>query len=417
MNKTIAATLLAASIASGATGAQASSGNICFYNDKKDDHTDDGKDFTGVYSCKDMETGKPTLSEHRVRGLRDGAFTKYDPRTGAVEESGTYRADKMDGLFRRYRDGVLQQEWIYAAGKREGVQKEFKNGVLSRMYLMDDQGHVDTSVHLNKTGQPTSIECKTRPIGKQDAVWCGFDGHQSSVTLFDEQGRKRAEEQYLAGKRHGLFRRYNVATGAMIEEKSYESGKSVQNGERHFDKSGTLLVKTECDPKQPTLCTDTELFDIGQKPHVVTTRLGRKVVKRLEYYQNGKMAQELVADGNRTRITDYYDSGQVRTKGTYVDAMSEWIPYLEDGTVEEYAPDGTLSSREIYVKGQLHGRAERWVKDQGVRLKEESEFDHDKLTRQKHFRNDALTDESEYFPDGSIRSHKEYPFKPAASHI
>jgi len=92
--------------------------------------------------------------------------------------------------------------------------------------------------------------------------------------------------------------------------------------------------------------------------------------------------------------------------------MSEWIPYLEDGTVEEYAPNGTLMSRETYTKGQLHGRAERCV-----RLKEESEFDHDKLTHQKHFRNDGLTDESEYFPDGSIKSHKEYPVKAAASHI
>jgi antitoxin component YwqK of YwqJK toxin-antitoxin module len=398
-----------------ASGAAQAGGNICLYNGAKlDDRYPAPKDFTGDYSCKDMDSGKVTLREHHVRGLRDGAFSKYESRSGVLEESGTYRADKLEGVFRRYHEGVLQQEWLYVAGKRKGVQKELKDGAVSRIYLIGDDGGVDTSIHLNKSGQLTSLECKTHPIGRQDAVWCGFEGHQSSVTLYDDQGHKRAEEQYLAGKRHGLFRRYNVATGAVIDERSYESGKALKDDERHFDKAGTLLVKTECDPKQPTVCTETALFEEGQKTQLVTKRIGTRVIKRQEYYQNGKLKQELVADGDRIRMSDYYDNGQVATKGTYLESPSEWNPYLADGVIEDYDRDGTLESRETYARGQLHGHAERWTRDEGAKLKEESEFERDKLMHQKHFRNDVLTDESEFFPDGSIKSHKDYPAKPAA---
>jgi antitoxin component YwqK of YwqJK toxin-antitoxin module len=398
-----------------ASSAAHAAGNICFYNGEKlDGRYPAPKDFTGEYSCKDMDSGKVTLREHHVRGLRDGAFSKYESRSGVLEESGSYRADKLEGVFRRYHDGALQDEWIYAAGKRKGVQKEFTGGAVARIYLIGDDGRVDTSIHLNKSGQPTSIECKTRPIGKQDAVWCGFEGHQSSVTLYDDQGHKRAEEQYLAGKRHGLFRRYNVATGAVMEERSYENGKALKDGERVFDRAGALLVKTECDPKQPTVCTETTLFEEGKRPQLVTKRIGTRMIKRQEYYQNGKLKQELVADGDRIRRSDYYDNGQLATKGTYIESPSEWTPYLADGVVEDYDRDGTMASRETYARGQRHGHAERWAKDEGTKLKEESEFDHDKLMHQKHFRNDVLTDESEFFPDGSIKAHHEYPAKPAA---
>jgi antitoxin component YwqK of YwqJK toxin-antitoxin module len=409
--------LASGAVALGMTGVARASGNVCFYNGQKhDDRYGKPTDFTGEYTCKDMDTGKLSLREHHVRGLRTGQYTKYDPRSGQVEETGGYRDDKLDGPLRRYRNGVIYLEYVYARGKLQGLQKHFEDGVLSRIYLIDAQGKVDTQLHFNKKKQLTGIDCKTQPIGKDDAVWCGFNGKQSTVTLYDGQGRQRATEQYLAGREHGVFRRFNVATGALISEAHYENGKRLKDGERRFDPKGALLIKTECDGKG-AVCTETQLFEDGKQARTVTVRAGNRLIKRTDFYQNGKPKQELAAAGGKYVIADYYDNGQLERKGTYVDSLVEWNPHVLDGVLETYDRDGTLWTRANYARGRRHGRATRFRVSDNVRLREEAEYDKDNLVRQKLFMDETVIEEAEYHPDGSIKSHKTFPIPKPATKI
>jgi antitoxin component YwqK of YwqJK toxin-antitoxin module len=399
-----------------ASGAARASGNICFYNGKPADgpHGNPAS-FTGEYTCKDMDSGKLTLREHRVGGLRNGDYATYNPRDGKLDETGRYREDKLDGPLRRYRDGALAVEYNYVAGKRAGLQREFKDGKLSRIYLMGEDGRPDTQLHYNKTGQLTMLECKAHPIGKEDAVWCGFNGQQSTVSLYSDDGRLRATVQYLAGREHGLQRRFNVATGAVIEEVRYENGKRLADGASWRDRTGALLVKTECDAQKT--CTETQFFAGGTQRQRVTVRIGARVIKRTSYYQNGKPEQELIADGGKLRITDFRDTGSVATKGTYIesDGSWSWSERVPDGVIESFDDAGGLSSRTTYVHGRRQGRSERfWIAD-GHKLRLEADFDKDQLIRERQYSDGAFTSETEYFPDGSLKSHKDHaPPQPPA---
>jgi hypothetical protein len=65
-------------------------GNICYYGDKKfDDRYSPPTEFSGEYSCKDSDSGRVVVREHRVRGVRNGPYVKYDARSGQIEESGS----------------------------------------------------------------------------------------------------------------------------------------------------------------------------------------------------------------------------------------------------------------------------------------------------------------------------------------
>jgi antitoxin component YwqK of YwqJK toxin-antitoxin module len=384
-------------------------GNVCFYGDKKfDDRYAPPTDFTGEHSCKDIDSGHVVLREHLVRGVRNGPYIKYEARSGQIEESGSYRNDERDGLFRSYRDGAVVGEYTYADGKRRGLQKSLSSGVVTRIYVAGDNERPDGELRFNKDGQLSAITCGTRPIGKQDNAWCGFDGKQSTVVLFDEQGRKRAERQFLGGREQGVSRTFNVTTGAVMSERRYENGKALKDGEQHFDRSGTLVSKKVCDPKQPNVCTETSYFPSSQQASFVATHAGTRLTQSTEYYQNGRPKEEIVTDGDHVRIRDYYDDGKVTTNGAYVEVPDEWSPYAPDGVVEEFDRSGMLRARERYVRGQRQGSTEFWDVREGITLHTDAQYDRGNLVRVKHFANDVLVDESEYFPDGSTKSHKDY---------
>lgn len=203
--------------------AEASS-NLCVYNGKELTFGMSSEHFTGEYTCKDSETNKTVLAQNWVDGQPDGPYAKYDFQTGKMEERGTYRRGKLNGVQRRYQKGVLQFEWAYAEDKTVGVQKEFTDGALTRVYVVDANGTMSAEISLNKKGQPMNLHCGAAPIGKDDRAWCGLDGTQSTVTLYDEAGHVTATEQYRWGKLDGVSKRFNVTTGQPYEEERYSKG-------------------------------------------------------------------------------------------------------------------------------------------------------------------------------------------------
>src|SRR6185312_12642730 len=123
-------------------------------------------------------------------------------------------------------------------GVHTGVQKQFEGGKLQRLYVIDDAGKLGNEITFNAQGQLVSLGCHDRPIEERDRVWCGLNGKQSTVTLYDAEGRKSEVRQYLDGKEHGLSQRFHVRTGKLVREVRYEHGKHLDDGERMYDPSG-----------------------------------------------------------------------------------------------------------------------------------------------------------------------------------
>jgi antitoxin component YwqK of YwqJK toxin-antitoxin module len=376
---------------------------------KWDDRYGQPKNVTGIIEYRDGD--KVRSREQYVDGEKDGPYVHFDLYNCKPEckpdETGTYRHGKREGITRKYRAGVLEGEYAYAGDKNAGVQKSYRDGALERLYVVDERGQVDADLYFNPKGQLTHLKCGSKPMGKQDETWCGFDGKQSTVTLYSKDGAVSGTEQYLWGKLSGTKKQLNVKTGIVMREEQYEEGHLLQGGQKHYNREGALLSKTDCDEKR-TSCTETNFFPDGQQTETTTTWKGGKIVAQKEYYQNGKVSEELAADGERFRISDYTDLGQLVSKGTYIKATQwYWRAYIPDGVVERYADDGSLAAKANYKAGVRQGSAVTYWQEKGHRFREEAEWDKDGLTSQKLFADDKLTDELEYFPDGSLKNHRE----------
>jgi antitoxin component YwqK of YwqJK toxin-antitoxin module len=401
--------LLVATCALLALPAVASSGNLVYLNGTKfDDRYSMPEHFTGEYSLRDMDTGKVTHVEHRVDGVAEGEYVDSTP-TGVIQERGAMRHGKRHGLIQRFdRNGKLQRENAYVDGKLQGLQKDYDEGHLSRVYSVDADGLRDADFGFNAKGQLTQLTCGKRPVSGDDAAWCGLGGKRSTVSLYDETGRLRATEQYLWGQADGTFKRFHLKTGQVLSEARYEKGKEVKDGERHFSADGALSSKTDCDEARSS-CTETIFFEDQkpQKPKLVTVYRGGKLERRTTYFQNGKVSQEVARQKDRFVISTSDDEGHVLRKGTYVEASGwSWAEWMPDGVVESFDGDGKLRVKETYKKGVLDGTRELyWTRD-GHALKEVSEFAKGKVRHSQVYVDGKLAARLEYAPDGSLSSRQ-----------
>src|SRR5262249_27492400 len=152
----------------------------------------------------------------------------------------------------------------------------------------------------------------------------------------------------------------------------YERGESVKAGERHYDRSGTLLTKTDCDDARSS-CTETEMFDDGKTVKRETFWKQGKVAKQTDKYQNGKPSKVTVIDGDHFAITVYFDTGTVKSRGRYVEATDWfWQRYIPDGIVETFREGGGLWMKETYARGRRQGPSVEVWETQGHKLREEA---------------------------------------------
>ncbi len=383
------------------------SANNCFYDGQnRDDRKGELTHFTGEFTCKDSDTGVLVLRERHKDGKKDGAYATYDFKTGAIEEEGFYRNDKYQGVRKVYHQGKISEEYAYADGELLGVQKSYDEGKLTRVYLMSGESTPDTELMFNKNGQLTSLKCGASQISVKDATWCGRAGQLSTVSLYSDNGKLVQTEQYLWGKLHGLSRRFSVETGKVRLEERYENGIRLQEGQTVFDSSGTVAAKTDCDQARKK-CSDTVFFEDSQKKKSVKTWMEGQLAGETDYYQNGKISRSIEKTGETFLITEYYDTGIVSSKGTYIAAIEwYWNPYIPDGVVESFGPGGSLWRKETYRSGRLDGKSDYYWKMQGHDVHEESEFNKDRIVKRKIDVDHQPVCEYEYMPDGSIKSRK-----------
>lgn len=387
------------------------SSNVCLYNGKKhDDRYGKIQNFTGEMTCTDSETKKLVLRERWVNGQRDGAYTKFASTTGKVEESGSYRRGKLHGVLKRYNDSGQYLESSYEDGQPVGVQKELRGGVVSRLFLAGSEPMVE--IYFNTKGQLTDVHCGAQFIGKDDFEWCGHNGKQSTVKLFDDKGRLSATKQYLWGKEHGASKQFNVKTGEVIRESKYVQGLEQKDGRRAYDRDGALLVKTDCDDSRKS-CKETQFYSGGKDIKTVTVWKNGQEAKHTDYFQNGKPRQDREAVNGKFKIIEYLDTGEIHTRGTYIRSSGwYWKSYVPDGLVETFWEAGKHWRKENFRGGQLQGRSEYFWKKNADQLRAELEFKDDVRVHEKLFLNGKLVEESEYAPDGSLKNKKQYSPNP-----
>jgi antitoxin component YwqK of YwqJK toxin-antitoxin module len=415
--------------------------DVIWVNGKKwDDRYGKPENLTGYLEYRD-EHDQVRSREQWVNGEKDGPYVHFDLFSCKGEckpdETGTFRHGKVDGVRRRYRNGALESEYSYVAGKVIGVQKEYDNGALSRVFLTNAAESRVTEMSFNKKGQLVQLSCGAQAIGKQDAEWCGLRGKQSTVTIYSADGAVSETEQYLWGKRHGTMKKFNVRTaklmreeqyksglldgtskhydaetGKVLEEEQWEAGKPLKGGQKRFTKEGGLLAKTDCDEPR-TSCTETLFFENGGQPRTMTSWKKGKTVARKEFFQNGKVSEDLRLEGDRYQIDEYSDTGKLVSKGTYVEANDwYWRPYVPDGVVERYDEDGTLAEKRTFKAGVRQGKAVSYWTEKGHKVREEAEWEKDAMKTQELYVDDKVTDRFEYFPDGSLKTHQSVAASP-----
>ncbi|MCB9654929.1 MAG: hypothetical protein H6729_12445 [Deltaproteobacteria bacterium] len=392
-----------------------------YYNGAKfDDRYAKPTRFTGELMGRDVETGHITRLEHYVLGVREGPYEERDPRNGALKERGTYRAGKRHGLMQRYdANGALSLEYAYVAGELEGVQKQYEDGILRRVFTTNEQKTgKDTEFCFNRFGQLTYLHCGRAPASAEDAAWCGRSGEQSTVSLYDDEGRLVGSEQYLNGARHGFMRTLSATTGQVIREKWFINGVEQVSGQRNYDAAGSLLRTTEEAPDGTWTETlfyardDQERSGPGCTPptrgqkQTVTTRRAGQLLRVVHFFENGQTREEAVHLGDDLfLIARYDDEGRLRQRGPHRPRPERFgAPWLPDGEIEHFGTDGSLLLSVQFEAGRRHGVSKQLWVDDGRHFTLEFEYVHDRLSEARAFLDGALVGFIELERDGSLKS-------------
>lgn len=158
-------------------------------------------------------SGALELEAHLVDGVLEGPWKRFHPvpagRAAGTEdphpaETGSYRAGRRDGLFRRYDpDGHLLAEDTWRDGRLEGPWRRYH-----------PDGRVAAS-GARRAGEPEGV-----------------------VRRFDREGRLVEETTWRAGVLHGLHRRF-ASSGAPLLEETWRRGR-LHGVRRVWDEAGRL---------------------------------------------------------------------------------------------------------------------------------------------------------------------------------
>lgn len=148
--------------------------------------------------------------------VREGVAVTYHPN-GKVAVEATYKAGKLNGVFRSYyENGNLWQTIGYRDGIEDGFstsyfengkkqsRENYKNGVLDGM----------------------SEEYDERGLVRRKIPYSNGRIHGKAQT-FDDLGGLKEEMTFERGIRHGAYRRYNK--GIMVMESEFQMNRCVKN--------------------------------------------------------------------------------------------------------------------------------------------------------------------------------------------
>ena len=299
------------------------------------------------------------------KGLKQGAWVKYDPQTNAKIYEGQFIDDKPSGLFKYYSP----------TGKIKAITTYSKNGSKAHALLFDEKANkIAEGIYINE---------------KKDSIWNYYNPDHVLIS----------QESYLNNSKHGTWKIY-YENGKVYEEQNWKNGKKDGAWNQYFNNGNPKTVgyysNGDLDGKlkfyqqdgKPEM-TGTYLNGMREGPWEYFNTDG--TIRMREFYSKGKVINKELINGVFTEKYDndilkssysyregikhgefkeYYNQGEWkrRTKPAEGDFPEEIEEYFEgqqlqrignyyndklDGKITYFKPNGKLEKSEVYEKGKL----------------------------------------------------------------
>jgi antitoxin component YwqK of YwqJK toxin-antitoxin module len=85
-----------------------------------------------------------------------------------------------------------------------------------------------------------------------------------------------------------------------------------------------------------------------------------------------------------------------------------WRSHLPEGLVRHFSADGKITAKENYQDGVLQGESDFFWEIEGHSKHEVAAYEKGVAVKRTLFVDDQLVSESEFFPDGSLKTHHDY---------
>ncbi len=263
-----------------------------------------------------------------------------------------YIMGKKEGKsFYYHPTGELKLIVFYKNGKKQGLSREFsKDSTLVTVVQYKDNYVIDKE-RVNRVDEE----------GKR----------QGTYREYYENGKIKKEEHYLDDELHGYYREFN-GKGELVMAMRYERGKMME--EIDEDMKELLDMKSTYDQQGRLIFTGgyKEGVPVGIHRFYDTTGV---VENAYLYNELGQKVSEGIIDEQGKREgswTDFYPSGKIRAKGTYVNSKRSgtWTYFFPNGGIEQkgkferdryrgiwnwFYPNGNIWREESYFNGREDG--------------------------------------------------------------
>jgi len=286
--------------------------------------------YSNLYHYKNPQNpGQPTLisSELYVMGKKEGSSFYYHPT------------------------GELKMIVYYVNGKKQGLSREFsKDSTLITVVQYKDNYVIDRE-RVNRVDDQ----------GNRQGIY----------REYYENGNIKKEENFLDNQLHGYYREFD-GRGQLVMAMRYERGQIMEEIDEELKE--ILDMKSTYDQQGRLIFTGgyKEGVPVGIHRFYDTTGV---VENAYLYNELGQKVSEGIIDeqGNRKgEWTDFYSTGELRAKGTYVDneRSGTWTYYYRKGGIEQsgkferdryrgiwnwFYPNGNKWREESYFNGKEDG--------------------------------------------------------------
>jgi len=335
----------------------------------------------------------------RTNFLLDSIWNFYN-QAGELTEQISYKIGEKSGYSNTYYydnpqnpgQSTLISSELYVNGKKEGNSLYYHNtGELKMIVYYKDGKKQGLSREFSKDSTViTVIQYKDNYITDRERVnRTDEEGNkQGTFREYYENGRIKKEEHYLDNQLHGYYREFD-GRGELVMAMRYERGQIVE--EIDEDMKELLDMKSTYDQEGRLVFTGGYKEGIPVGIHRFFDTAG--VVENAYLYNElGQKVSEGIIDVQGKRKgpwTDFYPSGEVRAKGSYLDNQKSgsWTYFLSGGGVEQ---------KGRFERGRFMGMW-NWYYPNGNKWREESYF---------NGREDGMF--VEYDPNGNILTKGDY---------
>jgi uncharacterized protein len=327
-------------------------------------------------------TGVIKSEGKRTNFLLDSIWNFYN-QAGELTEQISYKLGEKSGYSNKYiydnpqnpGQPTLISKELYVNGKKEGASYYYHpTGELKLIVYYSDGKKQGLSREFSKDSTLiTVVQYKDNYVVDRERV-NRVDDKGNKQGVFREyyaNGKLKREENYLDNQLHGYYREFD-GKGELVMAMRYERGQIVE--EIDEDIRELLDMKSTFDEKGRLIFTGGYKDEVPVGIHRFFDTAG-VVVNAYLYNELGQKISEGIIDEQGRKKgpwTDFYPTGEVRAKGTYLDneRSGSWTYYYQKGGIEQkgrfekdrlqgiwnwYYPNGNKWREESYFNGREDG--------------------------------------------------------------